>query len=174
MLEGATLDLSNLVVGLGLSTSSRENQMGVRLPRAARGSVVSSARTRFLASPPWLDHVVEFLVDAMELELHCRRRCRTTAAARRGGEKKHATLQPVRQGADSAHACEHPPHPAVPRRISRRPRSCARRSPSRAIVGGGQPDGHTAVAPHQRRSGRSADKRVHAWTRLAGAGLRCT
>ncbi|MFW2404716.1 MAG: V-type ATP synthase subunit D [Gammaproteobacteria bacterium] len=70
MLEGATLDLSNLVVVSDCDVVE-ENQMGVRLPVLQKVHIEQQPYA-FLASPPWLDHLAEFLVDAMELELHCR------------------------------------------------------------------------------------------------------
>jgi V/A-type H+-transporting ATPase subunit D len=70
MLEGATLDLSNLVVVSGCDVTE-ENQMGVRLP-VLREVHYEQRPYALLASPPWLDHLVEFLIDAMELELRCR------------------------------------------------------------------------------------------------------
>lgn len=70
MLEGATLDLSDLVVVSDCEVIE-ENQMGVRLPVLKKVHCEQRAYA-LLASPPWLDHLVEFLIDAMELELHCR------------------------------------------------------------------------------------------------------
>ncbi len=70
MLDGAALDLTGLVAVSGCDVAE-ENQMGVRLP-VLREVRCEERPYALLASPPWLDHLVEFLIDAMELELHCR------------------------------------------------------------------------------------------------------
>ncbi len=70
MLDGATLSLANLVAVSGCDIVE-ENQMGVRLP-VLREVHCEQQSYALLASPPWLDHLVEYLIDAMELELHCR------------------------------------------------------------------------------------------------------
>lgn len=70
MLDGATLNLTNLVAVSGCDIVE-ENQMGVRLP-LLREVRCEQRPYALLASPPWLDHLVEYLIDAMELELHCR------------------------------------------------------------------------------------------------------
>ena len=70
MLDGATVNLTNLVAVSGCDIVE-ENQMGVRLP-LLREVHCEQRPYALLASPPWLDHLVEYLIDAMELELHCR------------------------------------------------------------------------------------------------------
>ena len=70
MLDGATVNLTNLVAVSGCDIVE-ENQMGVRLP-LLREVRCEQRPYALLASPPWLDHLVEYLIDAMELELHCR------------------------------------------------------------------------------------------------------
>jgi V/A-type H+-transporting ATPase subunit D len=69
MLDGAALNLKNLVAVSGCDVVE-ENQMGVHLP-VLREVRCEQRPYALLASPPWLDHLVEFLIDAMELELHC-------------------------------------------------------------------------------------------------------
>lgn len=70
MLDGATLQLADLVVVSGCDVVE-ENQMGVRLP-VLREVRCEQRPYALLVSPPWLDYLVEYLIDAMELELHCR------------------------------------------------------------------------------------------------------
>jgi V/A-type H+-transporting ATPase subunit D len=70
MLGGATLKLTGLV-RVASCDAVRENLMGVRLP-VLREIHCEQKPYALLASPPWLDRLVDFLVDTMELELHCR------------------------------------------------------------------------------------------------------
>jgi V/A-type H+-transporting ATPase subunit D len=69
MLHGATLNLSDIVAVSGCDLVE-ENQMGVRLP-VLREVRCEQRPYALLASPVWLDHLVEYLIDALELELHC-------------------------------------------------------------------------------------------------------
>ncbi|MGI9344093.1 MAG: V-type ATP synthase subunit D [Gammaproteobacteria bacterium] len=70
MLAGGPEDLDDLVKVVGCEVAE-ENLMGVVLPTL---SEVRFDRQPYalLARPPWVDRLMEFLVDALELELHCR------------------------------------------------------------------------------------------------------
>jgi len=70
MLGGGEADLARLVTVTDCDLVE-ENLMGVRLPALGE---VKCARLRYslLAYPAWIDRLVEFMVDAMELVLRCR------------------------------------------------------------------------------------------------------
>ena len=70
MLAGARLKLTDLVTVADCDVV-QENLMGVRLP-ALREVRFDQRPYALLASPPWLDRLVDFLIDAMELELRFR------------------------------------------------------------------------------------------------------
>lgn len=70
MLAGGPEDLDDLVKVVGCEVAE-ENLMGVVLPTL--GEVRFNRQPyALLARPPWVDRLMEFLVDALELELHCR------------------------------------------------------------------------------------------------------
>ncbi|MBT8440995.1 MAG: V-type ATP synthase subunit D [Gammaproteobacteria bacterium] len=69
MLTGGPEDLNSLIKVAGVDIVE-ENLMGVRLPVLKK---VSFDRRPYalLARPHWIDRLVDFLVDAMELQLQC-------------------------------------------------------------------------------------------------------
>jgi V/A-type H+-transporting ATPase subunit D len=70
MLGAATLKLTGLVRVADVHLV-QENLMGVRLP-ALRRVRCEQRPYALLASPQWLDRLVDYLMDAMELDLQCR------------------------------------------------------------------------------------------------------
>jgi V/A-type H+-transporting ATPase subunit D len=70
MLAGGPVDLDDLVKVAGCEYGE-ENLMGVVLPTL--GEVRFDRRPySLLARPPWVDRLVDFLADTLELELQCR------------------------------------------------------------------------------------------------------
>ncbi len=70
MLGAASLKLAGLVRVADIDLV-QENLMGVRLPVLRRVRCVQR-RYALLGSPPWLDRMLDYLMDAMELDLQCR------------------------------------------------------------------------------------------------------
>lgn len=70
MLGPATLKLTDLVTVSDCDVVE-ENLMGVRLP-VLREARFDRHPYTLLASPPWVDRLVDYLIDAMELELQYR------------------------------------------------------------------------------------------------------
>ena len=129
-----------------------QNVVGTRLPILDHVEFAVADYSR-LATPAWVDILVERLKDAAEARVRARIAGERVRIARPGGSADHAAGEPLREDPDPDREEEHPAHPHLPgrRRASRRGHFQTRQGQAAASRGRGfRGGGRMSIVPLER------------------------